>query len=230
MAKSSTRLGNATFVKYGFGQVEPNHLSAVRTGQIYAQLPAASSINLLENGQFVKYDYAKKVCDFSTEANSGAWMMVFNEIKVYDERETDADFAMIKSNYSASVYSPVGQNVSDLKTIANYTGAAKREGSNVAYTMDYETFNYPEAMPSGTVMVPRVIKINVGDIWTTNTIKADAGSLAVGDMLKIDPTDGYLTEDTGSTAAGGDLDPKFAVVKVYTMPDLQPGVKIQRVA
>lgn len=230
MAKSATRLGKATFVQYGYGQVEPNHLSAVRTGQIYAQLPAASTINLLENGQFVKYDYVKKVCDFSTEASSGAWMMVFNEVKVYDERETDADFAMIKSNYSASVYSPVGQSSSTLATIADYTGAAKREGSDVAYKMNYETFNYPEAMPSGTVMVPRVIKINVGDIWTTNTIKADAGSLAVGDMLKIDPADGYLTEDTGSTAKGGDLDPKFAVVKVYTMPDLQPGVKIQRVA
>ena len=33
---------------YGFGQVEPNHLSAQRTGQIYAQLPAAATINKLE--------------------------------------------------------------------------------------------------------------------------------------------------------------------------------------
>lgn len=227
MAKSATRKGNATFVKYGYGQVEVNHLSAVRTGQIYAQLPAASSIELLENGQFVKYDYAKKVCDFSSEASSGAWMMVFNEIKVYDERETDADFAMIKSNYSAAVYSPVGQSTSDLATIANYSGYGKREGSDVAYTMDYETFSYPEAMPTGTVMTPRVIKINVGDIWTTNTVKAEADSLNVGDMLKIDATDGYLT---AGTATGGDLDPSFVVVKVYTMPDLQPGVKIQRVA
>ena len=40
----------------GFGQVEPNHLSAQRTGQIYAQLPAKSDINILENGQFVKYN------------------------------------------------------------------------------------------------------------------------------------------------------------------------------
>ena len=30
----------ASFVEYGYGQVEPNHLSAQRTGQIYAQLPA----------------------------------------------------------------------------------------------------------------------------------------------------------------------------------------------
>ena len=61
-----------------------------------------------------------------------------------------------------------------------------------------------------------------------NTIKAEAGSLSVGDQLKID-TDGYLTKDEGKTATGGDEDPKFVVVKVYTMPDLQPGVKVQRI-
>ena len=57
----------------------------------------------------------------------------------------------------------------------------------------------------------------------------NSGELAAGDILKIG-TNGYLTKDTGSEAQGGDLDPKFVVVKVYTMPDLQPGVKVQRVA
>ena len=42
MAK--TRLSTATYVERGYGQVEPNHLSAQRTAQIYAQLPAASTI------------------------------------------------------------------------------------------------------------------------------------------------------------------------------------------
>ena len=69
----------AKFVKRGYGQVEPNHLSAQHTGQIYAQLPAAANIEKLENGQFVKYDYAKKVCDFT---GAGEWMLVFNEVKV----------------------------------------------------------------------------------------------------------------------------------------------------
>lgn len=229
MAKSATRLGNATFVQYGYGQVEPNHLSAPRNGQIYAQLPAASTINLLENGQFVKYDYAKGVCDFSTEASSGAWMMVFNEVKIYEDRETDADFAMKKINYNARIYSPVGQTTSDVITVGDYSADAVREGSDVGYKKNVETFTYPAAMPEGTKMVPRVFYISIGDHWTTNTIKADAGSLAVGDTLKIG-ADGYLTKDTDSSAKGGDLDPKFVVVKVYTMPDLQPGVKVQRVA
>lgn len=229
MAKSATRLGKATFVQYGYGQVEPNHLSAPRNGQIYAQLPAASTIDLLENGQFVKYDYAKGVCDFSTEASSGAWMMVFNEVKIYEDRETDADFAMKKINYNARIYSPVGQTTSDVITVGDYSADAVREGSDIGYKKNVETFTYPAAMPEGTKMVPRVFYISIGDHWTTNTIKADAGSLAVGDTLKIG-ADGYLTKDTDSSAKGGDLDPIFAVVKVYTMPDLQPGVKVQRVA
>lgn len=225
MAKSAKRLGNATFVTYGYGQVEPNHMSAKRNGQVYAQLPAAASIELLENGQFVKYDYAKGVCDFN---GAGPWRMVFNEVKIYEDRETDADFAMIKDRYNARVYSPIGQTKSDLKTVLDYTGEAVREGSNVAYKKEVETFNYPQLMPDGTKMVPRVIAVPNGDIWTTNTIKAEAGSLSVGDHLKIG-TDGYLTKDEGKTAAGGDEDPKFVVVKVYTMPDLQPGVKVQRI-
>lgn len=229
MAKSGTRLGKATYVQYGYGQVEPNHLSAPRNGQVYAQLPAKSDIGLLENGQFVKYDYAAGVCDFSTEAKSGAWMMVFNEVKIYEDRETDADFAMVKTNYGARVYSPIGQTTSDLINTLDYTGEAVREGTTTAYKRAHETFNYPQMMPEGTSMVPRVMYISIGDIWTTNTIMNNAGELTAGNMLKIG-TDGYLTKDTGGEAQGGDLDPKFVVVKVYTMPDLQPGVKVQRVA
>lgn len=42
----------AEYVDFGFGQVEPNHLSAQRTGQIYAQLlqlqllPCLSKVSL----------------------------------------------------------------------------------------------------------------------------------------------------------------------------------------
>lgn len=226
MAKSGIRLSKATFVQYGYGQVEPNHLSAPRNGQVYAQLPAAAEIDLLENGQFVKYDYAKGVCDFSDEVTAGAWMMVFNEVKIYRDRETEADFAMIKQNYNARVYSPVGQNTSAMQTVLDYSDGAVREGTNIGYQKQVGTFNYPQMMPEGTKMVPRVIKISVGDIWTTNTIMAEPGSLKVGDTLKIG-ADGYLTAGAG---AGGDADPTFAVVKVYTTPDMQPGVKVQRVA
>ena len=68
------------YVEYGYGQVEPNHLSAQRTGQIYAQLPANKDIEVLENGQFVKYDYVNKEVNFT---GKGEWMMIFNEVKLY---------------------------------------------------------------------------------------------------------------------------------------------------
>lgn len=180
MAK--TKLSKAAYVKLGYAQVEPNHLSARRTGQIYAQLPAAADIDVLENGQFAKYDYVNGEVNFTGE---GEWMLVLNEIKLYESRETDADFAMIKENYGAAVYNAVG-----------------------------------EVMKDGTKMVPRLLKTNVGDIYTTNAVNET--ELAVGDNLYVG-ANGFLAK---AEAEG----PKFAVVKVYSMPDGQPGVKVQRIA
>ena len=85
----------ADFVKSGYGQVEPNHLSAQRTGQIYAQLPAADAIEVLENGTFVKYDYPEGVVNFEGD---GEWMLVFNEVKLYELRQFYADYAMKKAD------------------------------------------------------------------------------------------------------------------------------------
>lgn len=87
-----------------FGFVEPNHLSAPRNGQVYAQLPAAEDIEVLENGMFVKYDYAAGECNFDGE---GPWMMVFNEEKLYDERhQMHRDYAMQKSDFYDGVMTP----------------------------------------------------------------------------------------------------------------------------
>lgn len=82
--------------RIGYGQVEPNHLSAQRNGQIYAQLPCAKDITLLENGQFAKYDYENNEVNFT---GAGEFMLVLNEVKLYDERETYKDFAMKAENY-----------------------------------------------------------------------------------------------------------------------------------
>lgn len=89
----------ATIKRIGFGQVEPNHLSARRNGQIYAQLPAKANIDILENGQYVKYDYANGEVNYT---GAGEWMMVLNEVKLYDDawRESYKDFAMIRENYT----------------------------------------------------------------------------------------------------------------------------------
>ena len=85
----------ADIKRKGYGQVEPNHLSGIVTGQIYAQLPAitttgsGSSVTKtpmvqLEQGQFAKYDYAAGEVNFAGE---GEFMLVYNEEKLYDERQ-----------------------------------------------------------------------------------------------------------------------------------------------
>ena len=169
MAK--TRLSTATYVERGYGQVEPNHFSFQHTGQIYAQLPAAAAITVLENGQYAKYDYANAEVNFT---GSGEWLLVFNEVKLYRDYEQYDDFAMLKTNYTA-------------------LGG----------------------------MVPRMCKTNVGDIYTTNTVKEAA--LAVGDTLVPD-TDGFLIKD--ATPEGM----TWEVVKVYTLADGQKAVKLVRIA
>ena len=181
----------ADIKRKGYGQVEPNHLSGIVTGQIYAQLPAITTtgsgasakkapMEQLEQGQFAKYDYAAGVVNFDGE---GEFMLVYNEEKLYDER---------RQSHKDFVYK-----------VEDFT--------------DKKLF-------------PRLIKTNVGDIFTTNTFIANTTgpdaevtgpSLTVGDKLYVG-ADGFLTTTSGDG-------PVFKVVKEYTMPDGQPGVKIQRI-
>ena len=101
--------------RLGFGQVEPNHLSAQRTGQIYAQLPAAEAIKVLENGEFVKYDYANNEVN---KTGAGEWMLVFNEVKLYENYQTYKDFAQkVTDSSDGKIYPRVFKtNVGDIYT------------------------------------------------------------------------------------------------------------------
>ena len=161
---------SVTIKKDGYGQVEPNHLSAPRDGGVYAQLPANEDIEVLENGMFVKYDYANDECNFTGD---GAWMLVFNEEKLYDERyQMHKHYAQkVEDSYDGKIY-------------------------------------------------PRVFRISVGDIFTTNMF-ADDTELAKGD--KVAPGDDGILAAAGDDAEGV----VFQVVKEYTMPDGQPAVKLQ---
>ena len=87
----------ALLVKEGFGQLEPNHLSAQRNGQIYAQLPCDTSIEVLQNAQFVKYDYANGKVNYTGE---GEWMLVYNEVKLYDPKHSYKDFVYRKTDFT----------------------------------------------------------------------------------------------------------------------------------
>lgn len=199
----------------GFGQVEPNHLSARYTGQIYAQLPAKDSSNnaitQLENGQFLKYDYANaRACN--SDSVAGEWMLVFNEEKLYDERyQNHKDFALKNTDFTDGL------------------------------------------------IYPRLLKINIGDIFTTNTFKSSDSTpvtvtsldgeitlptINIGEYVVIN-SDGWLTK---WTASGSETAPTSGIAfKVvphfsqsydstssvwtpgYTLPDGQWAAKLQRV-
>ena len=245
----------ASYVEYGYGQVEPNHLSAQRTAQIYAQLPADSKIDVLEQGQFVKYDYVSGLVNFT---GKGEWMLVYNETKLYREYQIDCEFAMRKDDYQARIYSPFGYGVDKAgnPTVngdeafdrqSRYYNGVDSDG-NTSTTINEKKFNYDDVtagpdmyelhynedpfhivgpykekkMPEGTTMVPRVFKTNVGDIYTTNTVNET--TLVVGDVLTPQAKDGILAK-TGAK----DADMQWQVVKVYTMPDHQKGVKVMRI-
>ena len=45
------------FKRIGYGQVEPNQLSGIKTGQIFASLPLAKNVDIIQNGEFMYYDY-----------------------------------------------------------------------------------------------------------------------------------------------------------------------------
>ena len=210
----------ANFTRVGYGQVEPNQLSAQKTGQIYASLPLDPKVEVLQNGEFMFYDYATgKV----TAEGKGEPMLVFNEIKLYEDfwRTSYKDFAMIR----------VGDNyVTSKLATAGYGDGALTKGASInpGHT------EYPYRMDG---IAPRMFKTNIGDVYTTNMVETGKEYL-VGDELQL-----KKVENTGSDGISKyntlvltkDADPavgtiKFVVAKVYTMPDGQPGLKIQRIA
>ena len=226
-------LSAAAGVTFGYGQVEPNHLSAQRTSQIYAQLPANEKIEKLENGQFVKYDYANHEVNFT---GKGEWMLVYNEVKVYRDYEGDADFAMLKSNYNGRVYSPInGSKFSEIEGV-DWTNEIAEANPYVIDSTDtpsknlkYESPYIFETGDEGNkklrlLMVPRVFKTNIGDIYTTNMVNNTIDTLAVGDILTVG-ANGILAKDDEPTAT----EMQWQVVKVYNLGDRQPAVKLMRI-
>ena len=61
--KSQAAVEDGGYVEMGYGQVEPNHLSAQRNGKIYAQRPV-EGLELVENGMFLKYETACSALNF----------------------------------------------------------------------------------------------------------------------------------------------------------------------
>lgn len=206
------------FKRNGYGQVEPNQLSAQKTGQIYASLPLASDVDILQNGEFMYYDYKSGTV---TADGVGEPMLVFNEVKLYEPfwQTSYKDFAMIR----------VGDNyVTSRLATAGYGDGAETEGDDP--TPGHSDWQAGYRMDG---IAPRLFKTNVGDIFTTNMVETgNEITYNQGDTLKLKKVS-KATDKTGNTlvlSKTGDIDAlEFVVAKVYTMPDGQQGLKLQRI-
>ena len=204
------------FTRNGYGQVEPNQLSAQKTGQIYASLPLASDVDILQNGEFMYYDYKSGTV---TADGVGEPMLVFNEVKLYEPfwQTSYKDFAMIR----------VGDNyVTSRLATAGYGDGAETKGVASAHS-DWQAGYRMDGI------APRLFKTNVGDIFTTNMVETGSSiTYSQGDKLKLKKVN-KAADKTGNTlvlSKDGTIDAlEFVVAKVYTMPDGQQGLKLQRI-
>lgn len=172
--------------KEGYGQVEPNRLSAQLSKEVCAQLPADSALTVIENGMALVYDQAAGKVRLVNNAEKDMVCLVMNEIILEDERyQEDKDFAQL---------------------------------------------NRPETKHQTAIAAyPRVYGLHVGDTFTTNTIMvADQETPLTAGAKYVAGTNGYWEPVSGETNARVVL----AVVKDYTMPDGQRGIKfvVEKVA
>ena len=151
----------ALLTKNGYGQVEPNHLSAQRTAQIYAQLPCDSVVETLENGSFLKYNYVAGKCDVSTATTAGEFMLVFNEIKLYDNaRQGYKDFAMKKAEMVDGVITPRLFKVNDGDIFTtNLVDVTTAKGSRVG------KFLVPTVSGNVAILTEKTAPANGDDVY-----------------------------------------------------------------
>ena len=241
------------FTRLGYGQVEPNQLSGIKTGQIFASLPldnrtiaggasADTKVDLLQNGEFMFYDYKSgfvsavdSVDDGTASAIHSEPYLVYNEIKIYEDWLSYKDFAMFRIGDNYVTSDPMIGRL----TSKNADGTVYGDGSLTVGAVPTATYTDPVSSQSVTLtghveygyrmdgIAPRLVKTNIGDIWTTNMVEVDGTiDYAVGDILMPKLT----ARNTLELSKTGTIDTVVCVVvKVYTMPDGQPGLKVQRV-
>ncbi len=210
------------FTRIGYGQVEPNQLSAQKTGQIYASLALAKDVKVLQNGEFMFYDYVTNSVSADDSTGVAEPMLVFNEVKIYEDHLSYKDFAMIRVGDNYVTSRPAIGTI----TTANADGTVYGDGAlNEGVNANPAHVEYGYRMDG---FAPRLFKTNIGDIYTTNMVETDV-EYAVGDLLAPKKNAESKTMVLGKAAEAANEKMLWAVVKVYTMPDGQPGLKLQRV-
>ena len=209
------------FKRNGYGQVEPNQLSGIKTGQIFASLPIDKNVKVLQNGEFMYYDYASGSVNATAGTDAAPEpYLVYQEIKIYEDWLSYKDFAMIRVGDNYVTNDPaIGRLTSANADGTVYGDGAETEGASIDHS-DYQAGYRMDGI------APRLVKTNVGDVYTTNMVDEE-GTYEVGTVLTLKKTD----RNTLVLSSSGNIDSvKFIVVKDYTMPDGQRGLKLQRIA
>lgn len=209
------------FKRIGYGQVEPNQLSGIKTGQIFTSLPLDKEVKVLQNGEFMYYDYANGSVNATAEAEAAPEpYLVYQEIKIYEDWLSYKDFAMIRVGDNYVTNNPAIGRLTSANTDGTvYGDGAETEGASIDHS-DYQAGYRMDGI------APRLVKTNIGDLYTTNMVDEE-GTYTVGTVLTLKKTD----RNTLVLSPNGDITSvKFIVVKDYTMPDGQRGLKLQRIA
>lgn len=209
------------FKRIGYGQVEPNQLSGIKTGQIFASLPLDKEVKVLQNGEFMYYDYANGSVNATAEADAAPEpYLVYQEVKIYEDWLSYKDFAMIRVGDNYVTNDPAIGRLTSANTDGTiYGDGAETEGASIDHS-DYQAGYRMDGI------APRLVKTNVGDVYTTNMVDEE-GTYTVGTVLTLKKTN----RNTLVLSSNGNINSvKFIVVKDYTMPDGQRGLKLQRIA
>lgn len=189
----------ALLAKIGYGQVEPNRLSAQATKRIVADVPVSTDSftaagEVIQNGMFLTYNPAggietnlkKGTLDLPTAGGSKATGLVYSEVKLYHDSQSNKDFALTTSKHT--LLSGVNQTpYRDVHDAVHNT------------------------------VVPRMYFLEVGDTYTTNLVNVD--NPALGDILSPG-ADGILTTGQATDAIA------VQVVQITTMADGQKAIKV----
>lgn len=183
--------------KIGYGQVEPNNITARRTGDLVSDVPVAVEDfekmgKRVENGVFLTWHPGEGIANnlktgelkLPTNGGEGLTYLVYSEVKLYHDSQGNKDFALTTENNGNLMV----QRQSPYQDV---------EG------VEHET------------VVPRGYKLTTGDIFTTNLVAEEDPQ--VGDVYSPGE-DGILAK------AAGELE--VTVAQVTTLADGQKAVKV----
>ena len=152
----------AKFTKLGYGQVEPNRIAGIKQGRVLADVAVKPETveslgGYIENGIFLAW-------------NPGVGL----DGKL---KKGELDLPQPTSNYIGPVYSDV-KLYSQFTSNKDFALFTKAPSIHQATQSPY----YDKAEKAKGTVIPRLIGLTVGDVFTTNNLE---GTPAVGDTLKI---------------------------------------------